>query len=587
MNPTDASPSRRGRVFLLLATALALLFLASPVLAQPAHVLVALPAGEREPASLSEHLTYWRQSGHVSNVTRIDSTQAQDPGFDTLVMLEFPTEGSYLAWEREESSKLEAPLLARRADLLARGEITPRDSNNSVYKVNIYQPTVSFDGYREFVDGYITPLMEGQRAAGILVGYWMYVERGASPESTGRSVLVLKYRDSVAFDRATPIKADVRAQLTANHATYPRFHEIKDGLRDDLSGTMARYTEIPAPQLPNLPGYQPQYNVVGGLRIVGSDLKNAVPQLAAEFAKFHPAAKLSTSHIPSSEGGIAALYLNVSDVAPMGDDAKITDMMPFHNTFGYMPTEISVATGGYEKRGSLFAWAIVVHKDNPLDEISVEELIRVFGSERTGGWELVDDNYRYTSKFARGADSNIRTWEQLGLQGEYANREIQTFGYISPGFATYFERNWFHWSKKWNPNFRDYVEEKQATSDPAGSAVTSTRALEQLSKDRFSIGLAALMHVKNYPDVKALRVSQRRGGPAIALTPDNVANRSYPLIRDAYFYINKRPDGYIDPKVREFMRFVLSREGQEVIARVGYYYPLEADYLAEQLNKLD
>ena len=57
------------------------------------------------------------------------------------------------------------------------------------------------------------------------------------------------------------------------------------------------------------------------------------------------------------EGAIAALYFNLSDVAPMGDDAKITDMMPFWNTYGYMPTEISVATGGYEKRGSLFAWA--------------------------------------------------------------------------------------------------------------------------------------------------------------------------------------------------------------------------------------
>jgi len=331
----------------------------------------------------------------------------------------------------------------------------------------------------------------------------------------------------------------------------------------------------------------PQHNVVGGLRLIGSELKNAVPQLAAGFMQFHPGAKVTTSHIPSSEGGIAALYLNAADVAPMGDDAKITDMMPFYNSFGYMPTEISVATGGYEKRGSLFAWAVVVHKDNPLTEISVDELTRIFGAERSGGWELVNNNYHFTSKFARGAEDNIRTWGQLGLRGEYARREIGTFGYSAPGFATYFERNWFHWSKKWNPNFREYVEEKQATADPQGRMVSSTYALEQLSNDRFSIGLAALMHVKNYPNVRVLNISHRRGEPAIALTPENVANRSYPLIRDAYFYINRRPDGYIDPKVREFMRFVLSREGQEIIARVGYYYPLDAAYLREQLRKLD
>lgn len=587
MKYQNTPPPRRLGAFVAWATAAALLLAALPAWAQPAHVLVRVPAGAAAPAELNEALSSWRQSGHTSNITRVESTQKEAPGFNTLLMLEFPTEGHFDTWQREEAGKLKAPVQYRRADLLSRNELTPKDSNNSVYKVNIYQPTTSFQEYKAFVDGYITPLMEGQRDKKILIGYWMYVERGASAAAPGESVLVLEYRDAVAFERATPIKADVRARLTASHPTYPKYHEIKEGLRSDVSETMARYTEIPPPELPDLPRYVPKHNIVGGVRIIGSELKNAVNQLAAEFAKFHPGAKMSTSHIPSSEGGIAGLYLGLSDVAPMGDDAKITDLMPFYNTYGYMPTEISVATGGYEKRGSLFAWAIVVHKDNPLDEISVEELERVFGAERTGGWELVNNNYHYTSRHARGRDQDIRTWGQLGLKGEYANREIGTFGYSAPGFATYFERNWFHWSKKWNPNFREFVEAKQATQDPAGEVVTSTHALEQLSKDKYSIGLAALMHVKNYPDLKVLRVSQRRGGQAIQLTPDNVANRSYPLIRDAYFYINKRPDGYIDPKSEEFMRFVLSREGQEIIARVGYYYPLSAEYLKEQLKKLD
>jgi len=582
---------RRIRTLRSYLVAIALLLLVFPAWAQPAHVLVSVPTGASEPDDLSSHLAYWRQSGHISSVLRLDSTTPQPTGtaaaFTTLVLLEFPSEGSWQAWQREEAHKLVSPLVVKRADLLAKGELTPKDSNNSVFQINTYQPTVSLEHYREFVDGYITPLMEGQRKEKILIGYWMYAERGASSDAPGQSMLVLEYRDAVAFQRATPLKAQLREQLMASSAEYARFHQTKANLRRDLSETDARYTEIPPPQLPNLPSYVPQHNVVGGLRLIGSELKNAVPQLAAGFMQFHPGAKVTTSHIPSSEGGIAALYLNAADVAPMGDDAKITDMMPFYNSFGYMPTEISVATGGYEKRGSLFAWAVVVHKDNPLTEISVDELTRIFGAERSGGWELVNNNYHFTSKFARSADSNIRTWGQLGLRGEYARREIGTFGYSAPGFATYFERNWFHWSKKWNPNFREYVEEKQATADPQGRVVSSTYALEQLSNDRFSIGLAALMHVKNYPNVKVLNISRERGGPAIALTPENVANRSYPLIRDAYFYVNRRPDGYIDPKVREFMRFVLSREGQEIIARVGYYYPLDADYLREQLRKLD
>jgi phosphate transport system substrate-binding protein len=358
----------------------------------------------------------------------------------------------------------------------------------------------------------------------------------------------------------------------------------------DMKGvaeTVAQYQEPPPPSLPDLPNYKVEYKVVGGLRLVGSELKNAVDQLAAEFSKFHPEAKVTTSKIPSSEGGIAALYFNVADVAPMGDDAKITDMMPFWNTFGYMPTEISVATGGYEKRGSLFAWAIVVNKDNPLNEISVDELTHVFGSERSGGWELVDNDYKYTSKWARGADTNIRKWGQLGLTGDYANREIETFGYSAPGFATYFERNWFRWSKKWNPNFMEYVEVKQTSGDAAGLKVASERPLEALANNKYAIGIAGLMHAKNYPHLKVLATSPKKGEPAVALTPENVATRKYPLIRDAYFYVNKPPGGKLDPKAREFMRFVLSREGQEVMARVGYYYPLNPAHLREQLKKLD
>lgn len=410
----------------LIGLALMSSLFALPASAAPQHVIVTLPVGARAPEKFSETLASWRQSGQVSNVLWLDSAQKDDAGFTTLVTLEFPSEGSYDAWVKEGAPKLVAPLVVKQADLLTKGELTPRDSNKSVFKVNVYQTTTTPEKYAEFAKGYITPLMEGQRAAKVLVSYAMYL--GRDPAGKGQSVLVMEYRDSLAFERSTAVKEDVRTRLASNHPTYPKLHETKDNLRSDVSETLAAYTELPPPQLPGLPSYKPEVKIVGGLRIVGSELKNAVAQLAEGFQKFHPEAKVTTSHIPSSEGGIAGLYFDVSDVAPMGDDAKITDLMPFYNTFGYMPTEISVATGGYEKRGSLFAWAIVVNKDNPLNEISVDELERVFGAERTGGWELVNDNYLYTSKYARGPETNIRKWGQLGVKGELANKEIETFG---------------------------------------------------------------------------------------------------------------------------------------------------------------
>jgi len=231
--PVFSLPRIRGVLSHFLA--MALLLLVFPVLAQPAHVLVSVPTGASEPDDLSSHLAYWRQSGHISSVLRIDSTTPQPSAtaaaFTTLVLLEFPSEGSWQAWQREEAHKLASPLVVKRADLLSKGELTPKDSNNSVFQVNTYQPTVSLERYREFVDGYITPLLEGQRRAKILIGYWMYVERGTSPDAPGQSMLVLEYRDAVAFQRATTLKTQLREQLMASSPEYARFHQTKADLR--------------------------------------------------------------------------------------------------------------------------------------------------------------------------------------------------------------------------------------------------------------------------------------------------------------------------------------------------------------------
>ena len=587
MNQVAPVPAARlVRRFALVCT---LVLGALAAVAAPTNVLIRVPAGTPSPAALPELLAKWRQSGQVSNVLLLTSGKPEKAEraakFETLVVLEFLSEGSYEAWQKDAAPSLPTGLIVRRADALAHGELSPRDSNRSVFVVNTYTPTVPAERFAEYVQGYVKPLYEAMRGTKHLVRYTAYLERGETGKADALNVL--EYRDPVAFAKMGEIKAGLREKVAASTPTYAQFDKIKDTLRVDGFGTFATYTELPPPDLGYLPAYKPEVKIIGALRIVGSELKNATDQLAEGFKRFHPEARVSVNIMTSSEGGIAGLYCGISDVAPMGDDAKVTDQMPFFNTFGYMPTEISVATGGSEKRGSLWAWAIVVNKDNPLEEISVEELERIFGSERTGGWELVNNNYLYTAKWARGADLNIRTWDQLGLKGEYAGKEIGTFGYTAPGFEIYFERNWFHWVHKWNGNFREYVEAKQTTPDAAGALVASERPLEDLSTNKFAIGIAGLMHVKDYPNVKVLRISRKKGGPAIALTPDNVASRTYPLIRDAFFYVNKAPGKPLDPKVREFMRFVLSREGQEIMARVGYYYPLNAEYLQEQLKKLD
>ncbi len=111
--------------------------------------------------------------------------------------------------------------------------------------------------------------------------------------------------------------------------------------------------------------------------------------------------------------------------------------------------------------------------------------------------------------------------------------------------------------------------------------------LEELSKDRFGIGWSAWLHAKDYPELKVLAIAEKEGGPYVPFSEATVRNRSYPLKRDYYIYVNKPLGRTLDPRVREFLRFCLSREGQQIIQDHGVYNPMPVSYINEQLKKLD
>lgn len=358
------------------------------------------------------------------------------------------------------------------------------------------------------------------------------------------------------------------------------------------------------PDLTGFPSYKPERTVTGTIRIVGSPLRGYVEAWQREFVKRQPGIVFANNFTTSSEGSMAGLYLGVSDIGPAGDDAKLTDVKPFTAVYRYLPLEVAVATGGFEKRGTLFPFLIVVNKANPITRLTLKQLDGIFGAERNGGWdgayslgypgELAypggERSEGFVAKYARGPEDNIRTWGQLGLKGEWASKPIQTYGYVSfaNGFTYFFQRRVLHLSSKWNPNYREYTEAERQTPGNADNPVRSEKMLEDLSKDRYGIAWAAPMHVKNYPDVKTLALAEKEGGPYVDYTPETVANRTYPLFRNAYVYLNRQPGQPLDPKVREFMRFILSREGQQVLVdTIREYTPLTADALRDELKKLD
>jgi phosphate transport system substrate-binding protein len=109
--------------------------------------------------------------------------------------------------------------------------------------------------------------------------------------------------------------------------------------------------------------------------------------------------------------------------------------------------------------------------------------------------------------------------------------------------------------------------------------------MNDLSKDRYGIAYTGIPFLT--PQTKAVALAARDGGPYVELTLKNVQNRSFPLTRDVYYYLKREKGKPIDPKAKEFLRYILSREGQDAVQRDGKYLPLTAEAAREQLQKLE
>jgi len=227
---------------------------------------------------------------------------------------------------------------------------------------------------------------------------------------------------------------------------------------------------------------------------------------------------------------------------------------------------------------------VFVSKDNPIEKLTLKQLDGIFGAERTGGYE--ENSCVFTTRNARGPEGDIRTWGQLGLTGEWADKPIQTYGYAQTGMRHFFELKVFGGGDKWNPNYREYVE--TGTKMVAeGSNMGSHDMLMALSHDKYGIGWSGLGHAASVEGLKPIALAKDDGSPYFDTREENFQTHDYPLSRVVFMYVNRPPGAAMDPKLSEFLRFVLSREGQYTLAHNGYHLPLPPQMLLEQLKKLD
>ena len=330
--------------------------------------------------------------------------------------------------------------------------------------------------------------------------------------------------------------------------------------------------------LSGLQAYHPEQQVSGTIRMWGSNYiedSNLGKYWEEGFRKYQPGAHIEF-HMKSATAAVPALVFGVADIG-VGRKITFAEQLLYERYDNRDPLIVTAATGSYDVTGWQPGYGIVVSKDNPLTCLSMEQLDGIFGAERLGGW----DGTTWHPEWARGPQQNIRTWGQLGLTGSWANEAITPYG-LNQRYhqAAEISDDILKGSDKWSGSLRIYAN-YVAKNGALG------RDLEaDLAGDRYGIAWIAAPTFKLSPQLKVLAISNRTGGQCIPYTMETVRDRTYPLISQIYMFANRDADGAVKPLVREFLRYVVSRQGQEAVERDGKYLPLTAEVAHEQSQKV-
>jgi phosphate transport system substrate-binding protein len=300
--------------------------------------------------------------------------------------------------------------------------------------------------------------------------------------------------------------------------------------------------------------YQPQQQVRGDVRIWGSPEDTALVKAWEEgFRKYHRDARVVAS-LHGPESALASLYCDVADIAFVGRELRLpTDNMAFQWVKLYRPTTVEIANAGFKASRPAAGLAVFVHPDNPIAGLSVAQLDAIFGAEHKRG------------------PANARTWGDVGLTGEWAARPIHP---VAPPVtsipALFFRRTVMDDSMKWNVDMKEMADD--------------AKAVDLVARDPAAIAYGPMVAAAGA--VRALPLA-KSGTAFVKPAAGSAADRSYPLARAVIVAIDRPLGKPLDPRVREFLRYVLSDEGQAAVAKDGAYVPLAAPALQKQLKVLD
>ena len=291
----------------------------------------------------------------------------------------------------------------------------------------------------------------------------------------------------------------------------------------------------------SLPTYEKASGVSGNLSSVGSDtLANMMTLWAEEFKQMYPNVNIQIQAAGSSTAP-PALTEGTSQFGPMSRKMKPNEEEAFEKHYGYKPTAVRVA---------IDALAVFVHKDNPIKGLTAEQVDGIFSSTHKCG----------------GAD--IQRWGDLGLSGDWSAKDVQLYGRNSVS-GTY---GYFKEKALCKGDFKANVNEQ-----PGSASV-----VQSVSQSLNAVGYSGIGY--KTAGVKAVAIA-KKGNEFIEATAENAANGTYPLSRYLYVYVNKQPNKDLAPMEKEFIRYVLSKQGQQVVEKDGYV-TLPKSVVAKDLEQL-
>jgi phosphate transport system substrate-binding protein len=299
------------------------------------------------------------------------------------------------------------------------------------------------------------------------------------------------------------------------------------------------------PQLdPDLPRYSKVEGLRGTLNAAGSDTMLEFQTLMAEeFRRLYPQVKIQVEGKGSSTAP-PALIEGTVQLGDMSRKMKNKEMDAFEEKFGYPPTRFDVA---------LDTLAVFVNKDNPIAFLTIPQVDAIFSKTRKCGYP-----------------SDISTWGQLGLGDDWTTAPISLYGRnAASGTYGYFKKH-----ATCRGDYRDSVKEQ-----PGSASV-----VQGIERDRYGIGYSGIGYQTS--GVRAVPLAAVEGQDPVAASSENASSGSYPLARFLHIYVNRQPGEALDRLTTEYLRFVLSAQGQRVVVKAGFD-PLDADTAAKQLAELE